>query len=300
MGRFPYRTLIILDEALRVRSEGGCLRFMDIAKLLGISKGSVRNILRRIEGEGLIRRVERDGYTCYEITDKGVNYIMENVKKHLDYLGDYLENSPLVNVSETPYEQPINLPDYVDFVAIDSSIRDKVDADELIKQLGWGSEDSGVVVLGDLGGSDKEALREALGGWNTVLYWDPYYYYLNSFKPPGINTIIKLGRDGRTLIAMSAVIYDPSYNNPFINAYRDNRWATAKIALTDAIWLMYHIDVMLRVSFNTELLINELVMIVKPGNEPLMLTRTFPEKTSLKVFINQVIPLSNLRGGIIT
>ena len=206
MGRFPYRTLIILDEALRVRSEGGCLRFMDIAKLLGISKGSVRNMLRRIEGEGLIRRVERGGYTCYEITDKGVNYIMENVKKHLDYLGDYLENSPLGNVSETPYEQPINLPDYVDFVAIDSSIRDKVDADELIKQLGWGSEDSGVVVLGDLGSGDKEALREALGGWNTVLYWDPYYYYLNSFKPPGINTIIKLGRDGRTLIAMSAVI----------------------------------------------------------------------------------------------
>jgi len=58
MGRFPYRTLIILDEALRVRSESGCLRFMDIAKLLGISKGSVRNILRRIEGEGLIRRVK--------------------------------------------------------------------------------------------------------------------------------------------------------------------------------------------------------------------------------------------------
>ena len=99
---------------------------------------------------------------------------------------------------------------------------------------------------------------------------------------------------------MSAVIYDPSNNNPFINAYRDNRWATAKIALTDAIWLMYHIDVMLRVSFNTELLINELVMIVKPGNEPLMLARAFPEKTSLKVFINQVMPLSNLRGGIIT
>ncbi|MEL9989980.1 MAG: hypothetical protein QXP98_03540 [Thermoproteus sp.] len=277
MPRRPVVKVLLLRY---IRGRGGSASFSELLEFYrrvgspgGKSKGALGNILKDLVSDGLVRK---DSAGRYVITEDGLRYMSRNVDilvlldRSLNELAQLLRR-----------DREMLAGGHLDFTFM-HWIAPKADRQfggyDLIEALGI---DEAVERIDYV---NSEMLEKKLSepGWTKFWYETDDAYVLNFFDPPGINTVVAIGkepsRDGSLgdfleVDYWSAMIY-PSKSEleaiadkhsviSYIGRYMDLESSSSffvRLAYTYAFYHLFMIDATLRALYNTKLLLGLFVM----------------------------------------